>query len=430
MVEKSRGLGGWLDRIWHNVDEMIAEPSLALSQKIQGIYNKVSPSPAPFLYPRKESHDYLFRKIEKRNITVVTEDDVTLTITNKRPRHASANLYPIMCLPGLAETRFVLDQALGRSFVDYLALNGFDVYMCELRGHGKSRHLKERYDWNVQTFLDYDVPAMIETVRRESGKDKLIWIGHSMGGMLLLGYLVSAGLNKNKDLYDADFIRGGITIGSPVNFNQISLVLASMLFKITAVPRAPLIPTDFLSNMLSMFPAILDSPLTYHFWNYKNIETENKILYLKDGLDNIATGVMRDFVEYVLSADFHSSDGKINYRENLFLIDRPMLIVSGSIDRMASNETAQTIYDGISSQDKELRVFGQRGYLIRDGQRIKVKDKMDYGHVDLTLGARSKEEVWPYMLNWIRKRAKIEVPLAESQSSEDGVANITSIRRS
>lgn len=386
---------------------IIENSGRSLVENVQKFYRKVNPAPSPFFYP-EQRHDYLFNRIAKRSIQVITEDDITLTITNKHPRVRNDSLCPILCLPGLAETRFVMDQALGNSFVDYLALNGFDVYMAELRGHGKSLHLKERYNWNVQTFLDYDMPAILSKIVEESGQKQILWVGHSMGGMLLLAYLISGGLHKDKDLYNASMIRGGVTIGSPVTFDNPSLMALALFYKVSFLNRLPYIPTDFLSNFLSIFGFILDSPLTYHFWNWKNMEQNNKVLYLKDGLDNMAQGVMRDFMEYILRGDFCSSDGKINYRENLFLVNCPMLIIGGAMDPLASPRGQKVIYENISSKDKELRVFGTRGYMVRDGQYIKMKDRTDYGHVDLTLGKHSKDDVWPYMLNWLRKHAKIK----------------------
>jgi|GEM_PF-1039167 len=378
-----------------------------LAEGIQKFYRRIYPAPPPFFYPEDKT-EYIFKRVQKRNITVYTEDDRAIIMTNKSPHTKSPNRYPVFCIPGLAETRFVLDQALGNSFVDYLALNGFDVYVVELRGHGKSRQTRERYDWNVQTFLKYDVPACLNRVLQESGQDKVLWVGHSMGGMLLLAYLIHAGLAVDTELYDPNAIQAGVLVGSPVIFNQLSLIAFALLYRTSFLERLPFMPTSFLSNLLSMFGMVLDSPLTYHFWNYRNMEHKNKILYLKDGLDNISQGVMRDFMEYILKGDFVSSDGKINYRENLYLVQKPLLIVSGSADPLATPESAGVIYDNISSQDKELRVFGTKGVMRRGGQTIKMKDRADYGHVDLTLGINSREDIWPYMLSWLRKRARVD----------------------
>ncbi len=401
--------GTWWEKAighaWNLAEKASELPRRHMVKNVQSAYRKLHPDPSPFFYP-EQRHEYIFKKVAKQNLYVHTEDDVVLTITRKHPREQTENLCPVLCLPGLAETRFVLDQALGRSFVDYLALNGFDVYMAELRGHGKSRHLKERYNWNVQTFLDFDVPAFLNKVTEISGSDKVLWVGHSMGGMLYYAYLINAALNRDNPAFDASLVKAGVTIGSPITFDQPSLMLFSLLYKGTFLNRLKFLPTESLSDLLSIIGFALDSPLTTHFWNYRNMELDNKILYLKDGLDNISQGVMRDFIESILTGDFRSSDGKINYRENLFLVNTPTLIVGGMEDRMAGPEGLNTIYHNLGSMDKELRIFGLKGYLRRGQSLVNMKDHSDYGHVDLTLGIHSKEEVWPYMLNWLRRHAK------------------------
>ena len=376
-----------------------------LVRGIQTLYRKLSSPATPSLYPLQRP-DYIFKQLVVEDIPVHTEDDFLLTITNKHPRKRNPNLRPVFCLPGLAETRFVLDQALGNSFVDYLALNGFDVYMCELRGHGKSSSPRERFDWNIDTYLTYDIPAMLHTVREISGSDKVLWVGHSMGGMLLYAYLIEAALHKDSELFEEDVVAGGVTIGSPVDFSQLSLILPAMVYHLTWLSKAPYIPTDFLGNLLATLRFLLDTPVTNHLWNYRNIEKKNKILYLKDGVDDIAQGVMMDFAKFVLNGDFISSDGKLNYKQNLYLIQSPLLIIGGDGDLLASSATCQTVFENVSSKDKELRIFGTKGKLVAaDGSTVEINDHVDYGHVDLTLGKHSKEEVWPYMLRWIRDHA-------------------------
>ncbi len=374
---------------------------------IQSVYKRISSPTTPSLYPLHKP-EYIFKQISVEDIPVHTEDDFKLNITYKHPKNRNEDLIPVFCLPGLAETRFVLDQALGNSFVDYLALNGFNVFAGELRGHGKSSNIKERFDWNVDTFLRYDIPAMLNKIKEVSGKNEIIWVGHSMGGMLLYAYLIEAALHNESELFEEGLIRAGVTIGSPVSFDQLSLVLPALAYKFSPLSKLPYIPTAFLGNILATMHFVLDTPLTQNLWNYKNIEKRNKVLYLKDGIDDIAQGVMGDFIKYVLTGDFQSSDGKINYRENLYLIDTPMLIIGGTADILAPPETILTAFNEISSKDKELRIFGKQGMHIHaNGEVVSVNDNIDYGHVDLTLGKYSKEEVWPYMLNWIRAHASV-----------------------
>ncbi len=394
----------------------------------QGVYRKISSPTTPSIYPLHRP-DYIFKQLIVEDIPAVTEDDFTLVITHKRPREINEDLVPIFLLPGLGETRFVLDQALGNSFVDYLALNGFDVYMGELRGNGKSSHSRERFDWNLDTFLRFDIPAMIHKIKERSGKKKIMWVGHSMGGMLLYAYLIEASLHNNSELFEEGLVHGGVTIGSPVSFDQVGLLAYALAYKFSFLSKLPYLPTDFLANALATFGVLLDTPLTFSMWNYNNIERKNKILYLKDGIDDISQGVMEDFVKYILSGDFTSSDGKINYRQNLYMIDVPLLIVGGAGDYLATQETCETVYKDVGSKDKTLRIFGKKGKLAKpDGLQVEMNDQIDYGHVDLTLGVHSKEEVWPYMLSWIRSRAYVGRSLEseEEMNWRKGVSELKS----
>ena len=396
--------------------------SKSLVNGVQSVYRRVTPPASPSLYPLQRP-DYIFKQIVVEDIPVHTEDDFRLNITNKHPRKRNPNIMPVFLLPGLGETRFVLDQALGNSFVDYLALNGFDVYMGELRGHGKSSSPRERFDWNLDSFLRFDIPAMLHKVKEVSGSGQVLWVGHSMGGMLLYAYLIEAALHKDSELFEEDIIRGGITIGSPVSFDQMSLLLPALIYNYSILSKIPFIPTDSLGNLLASLRVVLDTPLTAHLWNFRNIEKRNKILYLQDGVDDIAQGVMTDFVKFVLNGDFQSSDGKINYRQNLYLIKNAILAIGGTGDLLASVDTVQTVFNEISSKDKEMRIFGRDGMMVgADGGMLEVNDHIDYGHVDLTLGRYSKEEVWPYMLRWLRKHAPVHTfsdigvePRAESR---------------
>ena len=43
--------------------------------------------------------------------------------------------------------------------------------------------------WTVDDLVKYDVPAILEYVKRDTGRDRVNWIGHSLGGMLVFPYL-------------------------------------------------------------------------------------------------------------------------------------------------------------------------------------------------------------------------------------------------
>ncbi len=43
--------------------------------------------------------------------------------------------------------------------------------------------------WTVDDQVKYDIPAILDFVQNETGADRVNWVGHSLGGMIMLGYL-------------------------------------------------------------------------------------------------------------------------------------------------------------------------------------------------------------------------------------------------
>ena len=110
-------------------------------------------------------------------------------------------------------------------------------------------------------------------------------------------------------------------------------------------------------------------------------------------MDDTSPGVIKQYSNMIISGEFMSVDKKEDYTKKLHLIRVPMLIIAGRGDEMATVETMQYLYDNISSKDKELHVFSKKnGY------------SADYGHCDLILGKNSKEEVYSYIYDWLKKR--------------------------
>ena len=54
--------------------------------------------------------------------------------------------------------------------------------------------MKDYWEYNFDHFVQYDQPAIIEGVLKESKKDKVIYIGHSQGSAQ---FLASSGVHQN-----------------------------------------------------------------------------------------------------------------------------------------------------------------------------------------------------------------------------------------
>jgi len=161
----------------------------------------------------------------KTTYPVETQDGWELTVTRYQPTPQRFNQpllgEPLLLLHGFSQNRHAWTSG---EFVKNLLFFGMDIHILELRGHGKSSiaHQRERsqrlgiplpadidYGWDIDSYFLDDLPAGVVAVKRTTGRDKIFFCGHSMGGMLGYGY---AGLH--------DDFEGLITIGSAADLGR------------------------------------------------------------------------------------------------------------------------------------------------------------------------------------------------------------------
>jgi predicted alpha/beta hydrolase len=146
---------------------------------------------------------------------VVTADGVRLGVWRYRPR-GTARTPPVVLCHGLGATRYNLDLNAELSVARFLAGHGFDCFVLELRGcrglfaaDGRRVRGRRARAYDFDDHLNQDVPAVIEHVCRVTGSAQVLWLGHSMGGML--AYATLGGPRANR-------LAGLVAIGSPASF--------------------------------------------------------------------------------------------------------------------------------------------------------------------------------------------------------------------
>lgn len=181
--------------------------------------------------------DVEFRALYKKTKYVVeTADGWSLVITRYRPIPQSfpQPLFgePMLLVHGFCQNRHAWTSG---EFVKNLLFFGIDIHILELRGHGKSsielQHERAarfgrkppadiEWDWDIDSYFLYDLPAAVAGVRRITRRDKIFYCGHSMGGMLGYGY---AGIHQ-------EHLEGIITIGAPAQIGKGSLALQLLAY--------------------------------------------------------------------------------------------------------------------------------------------------------------------------------------------------------
>jgi alpha-beta hydrolase superfamily lysophospholipase len=232
-------------------------------------------------------------------------------------------------------------EHLGR--YDYLTdkLNGFgySVYRYDQRGHGESEG--ERGFFPEYDTLANDVNAMVETVKGENSRPPLFLLGHSMGGLSVIGFCIKY---PNKV---AGVVLSGALSADRRLMDTIPLHLDSM----TPLPNQ-------LSSLICSDPQVV-----------KAYEEDPKVLKeIKVGL----------FAQTKKCLEWFNS------HQNLRNISYPILILHGGSDMIVSPDDARNLYANVSSEDKEIKIF--------EGLYHEI------------LNERTKDEVIEQIHAWIEKR--------------------------
>lgn len=98
------------------------------------------------------------------------------------------SIYPtILLIHGSIEDGKIFYSRSGKGFAPFLAQQGFDVFVADLRGKGESTPSVSRKSTVSQTnTILEEIPLLIEKVKELSGSDAIHLGAHSWGGVLLL----------------------------------------------------------------------------------------------------------------------------------------------------------------------------------------------------------------------------------------------------
>lgn len=313
-------------------------------------------------------------------LRVLTKDGVALWVDRVHP--VAPKRGSVLMVHGLGANRLTFDFPQ-RSLATYLARRGWDCFVAELRGTGRSDHPAH---WDIAHYLDQDLPALVEAVQH-AGDGPLFWIGHSMGGILLLNWWAERG--------EAAGVSGGITVGSAADYR----VGASGFRKLAALRRVlepaltrrPLaIPWHHLTRTLSPMVGNVRLPLEdFNLWR-GNMEVELCRQLMREGFGVIPTPLLQSLATTFDEAGFQRP-GQPPLLTRLSRVSGPLMVVAGTLDAQCPPEAA--LHTARLLPQGEAWVVG-REYGQAD----------DYGHFDLVLGVRAPREVWPRLGKWLAER--------------------------
>lgn len=119
-------------------------------------------------------------------VSAKTADNVTLCMDR-----VQSKLVPrrgvVLCLHAMMTDGRYFGARRQGSFVDALAAFGFDVFVADFRGHGRSvPPYAGPDDWSFDDLVEFDLPALVTATcdQAKCRPSELIILGHSLGGLV------------------------------------------------------------------------------------------------------------------------------------------------------------------------------------------------------------------------------------------------------
>ncbi|MFT5682045.1 MAG: pimeloyl-ACP methyl ester carboxylesterase [Myxococcota bacterium] len=293
---------------------------------------------------------------------------------------------PILVLHGISANHRSWDLSADRSIATALNAAGYDAWLLDLRGHGLA-HVdtdgrEQRSGWSMADYARYDLPAAITFIQEETGFEKLGFVGHSMGGMVLTIY---------NHIHGDDAFAAIVAVASPVDFASLDplLAVAERAIAPGTIPRR--IPAPALGKAVSGANHL---PLSAHdlLWSASNMSDEARELLL----DTIASPMSR---QELIELRQVLRTGHLPAMDSLPELTAPLLVIAGRADRIAPPDRVRPLLDQAGSAEKAWFLAGRVNGLAHD-----------YGHLDLVIGDAAAEEIYPRIVSWFDGRWSLDSP--------------------
>ncbi len=217
---------------------------------------------------------------------------------------AKAHRFPVICSHGMAGSHFIFDLRPQYSLARYLARQGFDTWLVDLRGRGDSWPndcVRGSLQWNFDDFVERDLPAAVEYVCQATQSPQVFWLGMEMSGQAPFG--------------------GGARLAGPV--------LAYGGF------------------------AVLES-------SFRPCNTDPLVVarYFRNGIPDEATDLVDQFASWIQEQRMRSRDASIIYSERLADVRLPLLVLTASRDLQRPPESTRAGFEAFGSTDKTFLSAG------------------------------------------------------------------------
>lgn len=289
---------------------------------------------------------------------------------------------PVLLVMSPVAKGYILDLTPGQSLVEYLLLQGHDVYMLDWAGPRR-----DQSKLGLEEYVCDLLGGCIEAVQKDTGEEDVTLVGYCMGGMLSCMYAA---------LYPDGAVRNLACFTTPVNGDGMELYKKWMSAKSFDIDRLVQelgnIPGDFVNSSIQALRPLQRSANQMRLLN--NVENDAFVKahlrfdrWAVDQLPvpgNLARALVKDFIQ-----GNRLMDGSLELRGksvDFANIRVPFLHVAALFDHIVPAAASRDLIGLVSSTDK---------------QEIVMKG----GHVSLVAGGNAVFRLWPQLDQWLSARA-------------------------
>ena len=335
----------------------------------------------------------------------LTEDGYILSVWHLSPKEPNGKV--VFLQHGLTDTAWTFFQ-LGSKSLPFTLLNeGFDVWLGNIRGNIFSHnHISKNpndknsgyWDFSIDEFIKYDLPAMINLVRSKTGGKKISYIGHSQGTTVFFMLVM------HNPTFVEESIEHFVALGTVPNIAHTEFAPIDLLDRIYAILRAAGIVNSFSltntqRNLVSKFckgsPGVCGKAFDYATaikpsgrMDYKNLF--NYLYYYPGGVSKnnmlqwSQIHKMKQLVYY--NPNFQKEKTAVPYNiENLKKWKVKALIARADDDTFSSYQDVTDFYD-----------------LVEDKAYVQILELVNYGHVDCLSAESAINDVFTPIINFFK----------------------------
>lgn len=274
--------------------------------------------------------------IKSKDYSVETKDGVSIHVSEKVLRSGGTKKVPILLVHSLWTNSQTWDFP-GRSVMDHLATNGYDVYALDLRGMGKSDRPVPPDDYNTIGLLDRvkDLEAVASFIKERHKRPPVV-LGYSQGGALT-GVLAASRPKLVSGVGLFSVPANGFFV--PPQFVPLAEDLAAGRYGDHFLPSPEqLYALDFGFDPVTGRPTISDAAFGIHY-SMSEADSVRAILELS-------------------SSEFYLDNITPSWEK----ITAPALVVDGAEDLTVGEEPARALYDALGSENKDLIIFERNAH--------------------------------------------------------------------